>query len=76
MSRATGAISAIRFGSASVVMIRKVTVLCPSLVTTLSWRSASAIQTMPVSDSRISARAAAVLPEDVAIEDCESHVAG
>ena len=45
---------AIRLGSASDVILMSIQVSWPSLVTTLNWRSASAIHTTPVSDTRMS----------------------
>ncbi len=53
ISNENGATIAIRFGKASVVILNSVHTSCPCDVTTLSWRNASATQTMPDSDKRM-----------------------
>ena len=63
ISRAIGAISAIMLGMASVVMARKRSASWPCVVISSSWRSATAIQTTPVSDTRMSSKRAGSLAE-------------
>ena len=60
MSRAIGAIKAIMLGIANVVMARNRMTFWPWVVISSSCRSATAIQTTPVSDKRMSTSAPAV----------------
>src|SRR5665648_460275 len=53
ISSENGAMTAIRLGSASVVILISIHTSWPCEVTTLSWRRASATQTMLDSDNRM-----------------------
>ena len=69
ISRAIGAIRAIMLGMASVVIARKRRASCPCVVISSSWRRATAIQTTPVKDTRMSSERTGSLPKNVSAED-------